>query len=83
MGACGLQAEALRAQLEPPKAPSPPKVERTVEAPEPSDVVRASYDEHQAPTEGALGRPLDRGDQPDQRQGIQAALSWSKIFLLG
>lgn len=43
--------EALRAQLEPskavpsPKAAQPPKAERTVEAPEPSDVVRASYDE--------------------------------------
>jgi transcriptional regulator with XRE-family HTH domain len=36
--------EELRAQLDPPKAPLP-KSERSVEAPEPSDVVRASYDD--------------------------------------
>ena len=41
--------EELRAQLEPPKAPSPPKVERTVEAPEPSDVVRASVEDSAEP----------------------------------
>lgn len=43
--------EELRAQLDPPKASPPPKVERSVEAPEPSDVVRASYDERGATTE--------------------------------
>ena len=42
--------EELRAQLDPPKAPPPPKVERnSVEAPEPSDVVRASVEDSAEP----------------------------------
>ncbi len=43
--------EELRAQLDPPKTPLPPKVERSIEAPESSDVVRASYDEPESSTE--------------------------------
>ena len=41
--------EELRAQLDPPKTPLPPKVERSVEAPEPSDVVRASVEDSAEP----------------------------------
>jgi hypothetical protein len=41
--------EELRAQLDPPKAPPPPKVEGSVAVPEPSDVVRASVEDSAEP----------------------------------
>ena len=71
--------EELRAQLEPPKAPPPPKVERTVEAPEPSDVVRASYDEHQAPTD-SNPEPAEERRRPGRppRRAPCSSPSWSR-----
>lgn len=63
--------EELRAQLDPPKAPTLPKVERTVEAPQPSDVVRASVEDSAEPaTENTA--PSDERRRPGRPRHQQA-----------
>ena len=63
--------EELRAQLDPPKTPLPPKVERSVEAPEPSDVVRASVEDSAEPaTENTA--PSDERRRPGRPRHQQA-----------
>ena len=63
--------EELRAQLDPPKAPPPPKVERSVEVPEPSDVVRASVEDSAEPaTENTA--PSDERRRPGRPRHQQA-----------
>lgn len=63
--------EELRAQLDPPKAPPPPKVERSVEVPEPSDVVRASVEDSPEPTTENTA-PSDERRRPGRPRHQQA-----------
>ena len=63
--------EELRAQLDPPKAPPPPKVEGSVAVPEPSDVVRASV-EHSAEPATENTAPSDERRRPGRPRHQQA-----------
>jgi hypothetical protein len=72
--------EELRAQLDPPKAPPPPKVERSVEAPEPSDVVRASVEDSAEPARRRTPHPrmsvVDPGGLATSRRRSSRSPSW-------
>jgi len=63
--------EELRAQLDPPETPPPPKLERSVEAPEPSDVVRASVEDSAKPVT-ATTAPSDERRRPGRPRHQQA-----------
>ncbi|MCK6544252.1 AT hook motif domain protein [Myxococcota bacterium] len=63
--------EELRAELDPPKTPLPPKVERSVEAPEPSDVVRASVEDSAEPAPENTA-PSDERRRPGRPRHQQA-----------